>query len=180
MEWRWLRGYDLGMKFLKIIGLAIAAAVVYGLIYGEIAIRVSPLYFAELHPRVASQSRTLIAPAWEFVATWWAVLIMGVLLGLSARVGREPKVEPRALVRPITVLLVAMALGATLAGYWQFRRGSIIDGNITPDQGARWFAVEMASSYSCALGFLGSFFLCVWTLLRRWRMSRTLRQGATV
>lgn len=162
------------MQFLKIVGMATLAAILYGVIQEEVATRISSLHFTLLHPQLlTANSLTLRALAWGVVSTWWVGLIVGVLLAVAARAGRETRIDSREVVRPIFVLLAIMALGAFLGGYWQFRKGSIVDGNITPSDGARLFAVDMAHGISYIFGFLGGLALCVWALVLRMRRSRS-------
>jgi hypothetical protein len=61
-------------------------------------------------------SPTVLALVWGVLATWWAGLLAGVPLALFMRVGRRPKLPPADAVRPILVLLAAMAACTLIAG----------------------------------------------------------------
>jgi len=112
------------MQALKILGLTVAAAIVFGVLHDQVTARVCVEYFTIGHPRIfgATTSPTLLALGWGVVATWWAGAIIGVPLALVARVGRWPKLAATDLAKPIGVLLLCMALASALAGtvgWWQ-------------------------------------------------------------
>lgn len=113
----------------KIILLAMAGAILYGIVHDQITIRVCPEYFTIAHPHILNtDSLTLIALAWGVVATWWAGLAAGVLFAFAARVGSLKKLTWRSLVRPAWVLLLVMAICAAMAGfagYWLASTGRI-------------------------------------------------------
>ena len=117
------------VESLKIIALAVGAAIAYGMVHDQITIRVCPEYFTVAHPHIfRTGSLTLIALGWGVVATWWAGLAAGVALALAARVGSAQKFTWRQLVRPALVLLVVMGVCATLAGFvghWMAATGKI-------------------------------------------------------
>ena len=105
------------MQFLAIVGLSIAAAVVYGIVHDQITVRICLEYFTIGHPPIFSTSSpTLLALAWGVVATWWVGLILGLGLATASRVGVRRPIEARELVRPIGTLLAVMAVGALLSG----------------------------------------------------------------
>jgi hypothetical protein len=105
------------VEFLRIVLLATAAAVVYGICQDQVTARICVEYFTIGHPRVVdSESPTVLAFVWGFLATWWVGLPLGVLLALAARAGRRPRLGWRDLVRPIGVLLLVVGSVAALAG----------------------------------------------------------------
>ncbi|MFZ0335817.1 MAG: hypothetical protein WAL69_16905, partial [Candidatus Acidiferrales bacterium] len=66
------------VESLKIIALAVAAAIAYGIVHDQVTIRVCPEYFTVAHPHIfRTGSLTLIALGWGVVATWWAGLAAG-------------------------------------------------------------------------------------------------------
>jgi hypothetical protein len=102
--------------FLIVLG-CVCAAVLYGIVHDQITARICLEYFTIGHPPVfATTSPTLLALGWGVIATWWVGLPLGVLLALSARLGRRPKRDARSLVAPVTHLLIAMAVCAIAAG----------------------------------------------------------------
>lgn len=113
----------------KIILLAMGSAIAYGIMHDQITIRVCPEYFTVAHPHILNtDSLTLIALGWGVVATWWGGLAAGTLFALAARVGSPEKFTWRRFVRPTLILLLVMAICATLAGFighWLSSTGQI-------------------------------------------------------
>lgn len=104
------------MASFRIILLAIAGAVAYGLVHNQITIRLSYEYFSIAHPRwLDSDDPTRLALFWGVIATWWAGAIGGVVLAAACRVGPLPKLGARDLLRPLGVGLIAMGASAFLA-----------------------------------------------------------------
>jgi hypothetical protein len=102
---------------LRIIGLCVLAAVVYGIAHDQVTVRVCIEYFTIGHPPVFdTESPTLLALGWGILATWWVGLLLGALLAFAAIRGRRPRRTARSLVRPITMLLGCMAAVAVVAG----------------------------------------------------------------
>lgn len=113
----------------KIILLTIGAAILYGLVHDQITIRVCPEYFTIAHPHILNtDSLTLIALGWGVVATWWGGLAAGILFAVAARAGSPEKFTWRRFVRLALVLLLVMAVCATIAGFlghWLSSTGQI-------------------------------------------------------
>lgn len=177
MELRSRRGCERSMQFLKIVALATAGAVLYGIVHDQVTIRISPAYFTVFHPHLfTTNSLTLLALAWGVLATWWAGVIMGCLLGVAARAGTEPRITSSQVVRPVLALLAVMGVSALFFGVLGFRlasrhavtalAGAPAD---TSHEYARLIGVWWAHSASYAVGFLGALVLCVVTLIRRLR-----------
>jgi hypothetical protein len=105
------------MEFAKIVLLAIAAAICYGIVHDQVTARICLEYFTVFHPPVFhTDNPTLLGLGWGVIATWWMGAFLGVFLAIAARAGRKPKVAASDLVRPVIQLLSAMALIALLAG----------------------------------------------------------------
>jgi hypothetical protein len=175
------------MSFLRILLLSIVAAVVYGILHDQITARVCIEYFTIGHPRIiASESPTMLAFAWGVVATWWVGLILGVPLGLVARVGSWPKLTARRLIPALGTLWLVMSLAAATAGWLTSdadpgllaRANPHLAERLAPERHQRFVAVWAAHSTSYAVGFLGGLGLCVFTGWRRWRWSRTGRRDS--
>lgn len=165
------------MQFLKIMVMAVLAAVAYGIVHDQITIRIYLPYFTVFHPQVfPTESPTLLALGWGILATWWAGLFMGLLLALAARAGRDPKIAARELVRPVAFLLLIMAAAATFFGWLGFHLASrhVLQVpnylSLEKDDYPRFMAAWWAHNTSYAVGFLGSIVLSIMTLIRRWRM----------
>jgi hypothetical protein len=118
------------MESLKIILLAVVAAVFYGVLQDQVTARVCVEYFTIGHPPVfATDDPTLLALGWGAIATWWVGLLLGIPLALCARLGSRPKLVAGQLLVPIGIQLAAVALfalAAGLAGYFAARSGTVV------------------------------------------------------
>lgn len=149
----------------KIVLLAMAGAILYGIAHDQITIRICPEYFTVAHPPLfRSGSLTLIALGWGVAATWWAGLAAGVAFALAARAGSLAKLTWRRFVRPAAVLLLVMAIVATLAGFaghWMASTGRIASvqawGLMIPvEKQANFMADVFTHACSYLAGGLGS------------------------
>src|SRR5215208_7353967 len=105
------------METLRIVGLALLAAVGYGVLHDQVTARICVEYFTIGHPPLLpTESPTLLALGWGVVATWWVGLPLGLLLAAASRLGRRRKLTAAELRRPLGVLLLAMAAAAAVAG----------------------------------------------------------------
>lgn len=105
------------MESLKIVAIAVVAAIVYGIVHDQITARICVEYFTIGHaPIFGTEDPTLLGIGWGILATWWVGLGLGLLLAVVARAGRLPKRDARSLVRPIVGLMIAAAVGAIIAG----------------------------------------------------------------
>lgn len=161
------------MQFLKIVLLAIVAAVLYGLVHDQITIRICPEYFTVFHPRIMdTDNLTLIALGWGVVATWWMGAGIGSALGLSARWGTWPKQTWAMLLPSVALLLAMMAICAVLggiAGYHSEGVPTFVAEEIPVSMYRRFMADWGAHIASYASGFFGGVGVCVVTLFRRYR-----------
>jgi len=168
------------LKTLSIVLLCTVAAVLYGIAHDEITARICVEYFTLGHPDIfGTEPPTLLGIGWGIVATWWVGLFLGVVLAFAARFGKRPKVAPRALVRPVSRLLLVMAYCASLAGllsliaarlHWVSLEGELAA--IVPPSKQNGFLVALwMHSTSYGVGFLGGLFLT----FKTWR-GRVLSQ----
>jgi hypothetical protein len=150
---------------LPILGVFVAAAVLFGLVHDQITARVSIEYFTIAHePIVRSESPTVLGLVWGVVATWWAGALGGIVVSLAAREGPWPRLSWREFVRPAQILAAVMgvgALGAGVAGYWLTAHGVVpivpdYEDLIPPARQARFMAAVFAHRVSYAVGFLGT------------------------
>ena len=164
------------MQGLRIIGLAVLAAIGYGIVHDQITARICVEYFTIGHPPLFhTTSPTLLALGWGVVATWWVGLPLGLLLAAVARLGGRGKVSAVELRRPILVLLLTMAAAAGIAG--AIGGMLAVSGRVSlPPQLAEilpWdrqvpFLVDLwMHSASYAVGIIGGLALAAWTLRRR-------------
>ena len=171
-------------EVFKIILLCIASAVSYGILHDQVTARVCVEYFTIGHPPlVDTESPTLLAFAWGFVATWWAGAILGVPAALLSQLGSWPKLSAAGLLRPIAVLLAVMACSALLAGvtfYWLAitNRMILLDSlaeDIPASKHAAFIADSGAHLASYGVGFVGGITVCGWIVFHRWRANREAR-----
>lgn len=164
------------MEFLKIVGLGVASAVVYGVLHDQVTARVCVEYFTIGHPPVfPTTSPTLLALGWGVIATWWVGLPLGVCVAMAARIGKWPKVSTRDLLKPVGVLLSCMgtvSLLAGIVGYFVARAGGVIlmeplSVAVPRDKRVEFLADLWAHDAAYASGFLGGMALCFWVLRRR-------------
>ena len=159
------------MEFLKIVGLAILAGVIYGVAHDQVTARICVEYFTVFHPPVFNtQSPTLLAFGWGIIATWWVGVFLGVCLAISCRVGPSPKIDAAQLVRPIGYLLLAMvscALIAGIVGYFWGQAPDYFRELLAPSMQRRFLADWWAHSASYASGFFGGMVLCVVMVRKR-------------
>ena len=88
------------MEAAKIWLTAIIATIAYGIAHDLVTTRVSLEYFTIAHAGIfQTQSPTLLAFGWGIVATWWAGVLLGGMIALTARFGKRPKVALRDLAR---------------------------------------------------------------------------------
>ncbi len=172
------------VEVLKIILLCIASAVADGIVHDQVTARVCVEYFTIGHPPlVDTESPTLLAFAWGFVATWWAWAILGVPAALLSQLGSWPKCSAASLLRPIALLLTVMACSALLSGvvfYWLANTNRMVRleplaEDIPASKHADFIADSGAHLASYGVGFVGGMTVCAWIVFRRWRADRTLR-----
>lgn len=166
------------MQFIAIVLTCVVVAVAYGIAHDQVTARVCVEYFTIGHPPIFGPEMndpTLLALGWGVVATWWVGLLLGVPLAATARLGRRPKHTVRTLLRPLLVLLVVMALCATIAGFAGWIAASngwvILIGRLARDvpkeRHVAFLADMWAHIASYAIGFIGGLMLIVRTWLTR-------------
>lgn len=159
-----------GMKSVAIVLLCIAAAIVFGIVHDQVTARVCVEYFTLGHPPLfATEDPTLLGLGWGIVATWWVGLLLGIPLAFVARNGGRPKRTVGSLVRPIGIVLLAMAAASLVAGLvgWQLARTGMVElvgplaGRIPVARRAPFIADLWAHSASYLAGFVGGAVLIV-------------------
>ncbi len=175
------------IECLKIIALAVLAAVVYGILHDQITARVCVEYFTIAHPPVFNtESPTLLALGWGTIATWWVGLVLGIPAAMLAQFGRAPKIRAVQLVRPIGLLLATMGCLALLAGVVALllaKSGSVslfepMASRIPPAKHVAFLAVAAAHLASYGIGFLGGVILCLWIWWHRKLLKTTAQTQA--
>ena len=168
------------IEFLKIIVLAILAAIVYGIVHDQITARVCVEYFSVYHPPIfgGTKNPTLLAFGWGVIATWWVGLPLGVMLACCSRFGRLPKLSTRDLMKPLIITLAVLGGIAAIAGF----SGYFIASSIPPDVPTRLpseripflEADAFAHVASYCFGALLGIALCIWVLVRRFRRANKM------
>jgi hypothetical protein len=169
------------MAFLKIVILGLVAACLYGIAQNQVTVRVCIEYFTIGHrPISPTESPTLLALVWGIVATWWVGLPLGLLLAVSSRLGRWPRLSWRKLLRPVAIVLGVMALvslAAGIAGYHAARAGHVwllepLASKVPADRHTLFLADLWAHIAAYLAGLLGGIALCAWCVFARWRHQR--------
>ncbi len=175
------------MKSLSIVGLTILACVIYGVIHDQLTARLCVEYFTVFHPPIfGTENPTLLGIGWGILATWWVGLILGIPLAVFARAGKLPKRTASQLVRPITILMLASASFATLAGLVGYIAASnswiwMVEPwkSRVPSNHHVPFLVDLwAHNASYAAGFFGG--LIVMALVWRGRRLESMQNTVTV
>ena len=178
------------MQFFQIILLSVIASVAYGLVHDQITIRICLEYFTVGHPPVfQTASPTLLGLGWGVIATWWMGFFLGIPLAYAARRGEPNKLTARQLIKPVAVLLIAMAGIAFVSGLIAFllaSRGIVklesAFANALPRATHVPFLVDSwAHSASYVSGGLGGFGLVFWVWHRRmkqWNQPKIQPTGA--
>ena len=158
---------------IKIIALGTVASIVYGIVHDQVTARLCLEYFTVWHPHITdAKDPTTVAIVWGTAASWWMGLILSVPLALASVLGQEPILKARQLVKPISFLLLAMALGALVGGLIAYRTGynagaGLIRGAVTPDR-YPIFSTVYAAHLSCYLvAVLGGIGLWIYAALKR-------------
>ena len=174
------------MESAKIWLTAIVATIAYGIAHDFVTTRVSLEYFTIAHAGIfQTQSPTLLAFGWGIVATWWAGVLLGGLIALTARFGKRPKTALRDLARPGAVLLLAigvLSLIAGVAGYLAADSGVIslsssFAADIPPGGHDRFLAVAWAHTAAYGTGFAGASLFAAWVWIGRARAASATADG---
>jgi len=167
------------MEALKIAGLCVIAAVLYGIIHDQFTARICIEYFTVFHPPVFhTESPTLLGVGWGIIATWWVGALFAVPMVFAARAGTRPTLRASDLLLSIVSLLAVMAACAVLsgiAGYVLARRGILATDwlTFTDSPALRWrfMADWWAHTASYTAAFVGGVVLCLMTYRKRLRLA---------
>jgi len=171
---------------LRIILLGLGAAVAYGILQDNVTARLCPAYFNVAHPDLGHPevfhhaSPTVLAFAWGVAATWWVGFPLGGLMAVCARAGGWPKLDARALLRPVGKLLAVLIGGAVAGGLlgWLLGVGSLAPQKIALEDRQGWGIDYGAHLAAYAVGPLGGLVLCASTVWKRRKLSRSLGKPA--
>jgi hypothetical protein len=165
---------------LKILGVSVLGAVVYGEAQDHSLIRYCPDYFTRMHPDVfGTEDLTLLALGWGFLATWWVGLILGGVLWASARSGEWPRMRWRQVLPGVVLLFIATGVAtastflvARAVGFLAPAELLVSVEDLSADGQRRASTMLAAYNASYLTAFLGGFALCAWTLGRRRKLAR--------
>ncbi len=169
------------MEFLKIVGLAVAASVLYGVLQDQVMVRVCLEYVTVGHtPVFATDNPALLALGQGVRATWWWGLMFGVPLALCARWGARPKLTAGRLVLPVGFQLAAVAvssLAAGAAGYVAASSGAIVliedlAARVPREQHVLYLASRWADVAAGVSGAITGILVCWQAWVRRGRLDR--------
>lgn len=166
------------MESLRIVGLAVLAAVIYGIVHDQITARICVEYFTIGHPPVfRTDDPTLLGLGWGVIATWWVGVLLGIPLAVAAQAGSQPPRRAGSLVVPLLRLLAVMAVSAMIAGVtgWCLARtvavrlGGRMSYLVPPERHVAFLTDLWAHSASYTVGVVGGAILIaqVWRSRRR-------------
>jgi hypothetical protein len=152
------------MEVVKIVGVAVLAAIGYGIVHDQVTAHLCVQYFTIAHPPVfATLSPFWLAIGWGIIATWWLGLALGLALALAARLGARPKLGLAELLPSVAMLLAVMAgsaaaaglVGIIVAGQGIIALPPALVGAIAPDHKPACVAALLAHETSYAVALLG-------------------------
>jgi hypothetical protein len=163
---------------LKILGLCVVAAIVYGILHDMVTAHLCVAYFTVFHPDIfGTGDPTLLALGWGVIATWWVGFFLGLLIVAATRTGRLPKLTWRQLVKPLTIMLAASMICAFISGLVAYADLPNVPGWITETkpviggfQGSekQWFMVDLyAHNASYIASTIGGLVVCAWAIWKR-------------
>ncbi len=163
-------------EFIKIVALAVLAAVAYGIAHDMVTAHVCVEYFSVAHPPVIGPSPPFVyALVWGVIATWWVGLPLGVMLAFVACVGRYNKLRTVVLLKPLRWFLgvqLVLSMSAGMVGYILASQGSFtlrktMAAKIDAARHARFAFDLFAHNAAYAIGGLGGLVLIAWVLKAR-------------
>ena len=175
------------MPFLRITLAVTGLAILYGILHDQVTARVCVEYFTIGHPKVIeSEDPTLLALTWGVLATWWVGLPLGLMLGLAARVGPEPRLDLRQLIRPLLLGFLGVAIVATVAGFagWnaaeagEARLPTAMAERVPPDKHVAFHADWWAHLAAYAAAGVMGIAVLLYTVIRRIFLARKARGAA--
>lgn len=175
------------MEILRIVGLCIASAIIYGVLHDQVTARVCVEYFTIGHPPIfATDSPTHLALGWGIIATWWVGLLLGIPAAVACLAGSLPKFTAWWLIRPIGCLLLVMGLVSLVAGtigFFVAQAGGVwllepLASRVPVDKHSFFLADLWAHLAAYGVGLVGGIVLCGWVVFRRYRMGKnTIQPG---
>ena len=162
----------------RFAAMGLISLVGYGVIKDQFTARLCPEYFTGFHPPIPGLTDpTLLGLAWGFLGAWWGGVLLGYSAGLTATLGPRPSLAPRELVRPLAVLLAAVAAVAALTGFNVARHAELLGVTVGPDVAGllpperhRPLLVVACTHFAAyATAIVGGVLVCVWLAAERKR-----------
>lgn len=127
-----------------------AAVAVYAVLHDQYLIRIAPEHFTIYHrPLWGIYNLAALAATWAFLASLAPGLLLGVGCLLAARAGPWPRLEPRAILRSVVIILIATEVCSAGAGALVFvSRHGIFPASFYVDQ-ARPLLVTQTIQITC-------------------------------
>ena len=156
--------------------MGLVAVVGYAILQDQVSARLCPEYFTVLHkPIPGVTDPTLLGACWGFLGGWWGGLILGYAVGLVATLGPRPQLTPRELVRPMALLVGAVACCTALTGVSVWRHaemlGVALDAGmaelVPPRRHKALLTVACYHLVSYASSVVAGVVLCVWVAAQR-------------
>jgi hypothetical protein len=165
---------------LKILGLTVVSAIVYGVLHDMVTANVCVEYFTIFHPDLFhTTSPWLLALGWGVVATWWMGLFLGLMILAAARSGQLAKLTWLQLVKPVAILLAFSAVCSVVAGSigynlvvnipeWVLKHTPELR-HLSPAKQQAFTGDLFAHNASYFGSGVGALILCVWIIRTRLR-----------
>jgi hypothetical protein len=148
----------------------------YAMLQDQISVRLCPEYFTVVHPPIPGLTDpTLLGISWGFLGAWWGGAVLGYVAGLLATLGPRPQLTPRELVRPLLLLVGALAFvtGITGASVWYYTEvlGVSLDAGMTglvpPARHRGLLTVACYHLVAYATAAAGGVVVCAWVWAER-------------
>jgi len=159
------------MARYRFVMLGLGAIVGYAMLQDQVSARLCPEYFTILHPPIPGVTDpTVLGIGWGFLGAWWGGVLLGFALALAATRGSRPALAPRAVVRPLGVLVIAVATVTALTGFtvWHHAQilGLALDDSMTrlvPQERHRaLFTVACYHLTAYISASIGGVLVCIW------------------
>jgi hypothetical protein len=172
------------------INLAMAAAVLYGIVNDQVTLTLSPEYFTvfkrhQFAPLLEAMGLGDAPPRLQAVvigtaATWWFGLFLGMLVSLAGTIGRRPPSSTRQFLRGVRLVLLLTAGASLLFGATAYLLAPRVPGIGTEEAARYWPFLEgiREQRRAFAVGFwhdgayLGGLAGTVLACIRVWRWRR--------
>ena len=178
------------MESLKIVGVCVLGAVLYGIVHDLVTANICVEYFSVFHPDIFhTDSPWLLALGWGVIATWWMGLFLGALIAVAFRNGSLPQLSWRDLTKPILFVFTGSymaAIGGGLIGRYAVGRipdwvldqvPRVADAHLSPAKQAAFTCDLFAHNASYFASAIGALILCAWAIRKRMKMPRPLIAG---